>query len=181
MKPILKKMVLASALVGAMMVGGTAYADSAATVSQPADSTQAKSQAQYLFVLSAKSGDIAQSGQGYTLTLNNVDPQILWFTDRPNRKAGFVPLSTFLASWSKGFAGSPPNAALVHVGMVAKVAGKNQPMAMELSKPTYTSGQLTFKVTDLKGDKVNVGTVQRAKVFFDDGWITPRHKLRWGY
>ena len=128
MKPLLKTTLLASALSGAMLVGGTAYANSAAIPSHV--KIKAKAPAQLLFVLSAKSGDIARSGQSYRLTLNTVDPHVLWFTDRPNRKAGFVPLTHFLASWTKVFADSPPNGALVHVGMEAKTAGKNQPMAM---------------------------------------------------
>ncbi len=167
MTPWFKQSLLASVMVSMMLIGAAAYANKPAVASQSQANTQAKAPVQLLFVMSAKSGNIAQSGQNYSLTLNDVNPHVLWFTDRPNRRAGFVPLSTFLDSWTKGFAGSPPNAALVHVGMEAQVVGKNQPMVMELSKPSYQQGALTFHLTDLKGDGVRMGRIEAVNIFFD--------------
>lgn len=169
MKSLLKQAIFASALLTAtIMVSSTVYASTSSKSHQTQAKTQTKSSPQLLFVLSAQSGNINQSGHKQTLTLNNIEPHVLWFTDRPNRKAGFVSLTKFLGNWTKFFAKNPPNAAMVHVGMEAKVANKDVPMAMELSQPHYKNGTLTFQVSNLNGDVVNTGALQNVKVFFDD-------------
>ncbi len=64
----------------------------------------------YLFVLSATSGSL----KGDTLTLNGV-PNVIYFSDRPLRKAGHMSLSNFIEMWNKGsdsYKADPPNATL---------------------------------------------------------------------
>jgi len=72
-----------------------------------------------LFVQTARSGSMRPVEGGppgtYTLTLDDPDARVVYFTDRPRRSTGTVPLDSFLAEWSNradGFAGDPPNAAL---------------------------------------------------------------------
>ncbi len=64
----------------------------------------------YLFVLSATSGSL----KGDTLTLNGV-PNVIYFSDRPARKAGHMSVSKFVEMWNKqsdSFKADPPNATL---------------------------------------------------------------------
>jgi len=64
----------------------------------------------YLFVISGTSGSL----DGDTLTLNGV-PNVIYFSDRPNRIAGHMSLSEFIEMWNKGndsFKADPPNATL---------------------------------------------------------------------
>ena len=51
----------------------------------------------------------------YSLRLDDPSPQVVYFTDRPRRMTGAIPLAEFLDEWSQrsgGFGSDPPNAAL---------------------------------------------------------------------
>ena len=64
----------------------------------------------YLYVISGTSGSL----EGDALTLNGV-PNVVYFSDRPNRIAGHLSLSNFVEMWDKGvdsFKADPPNATL---------------------------------------------------------------------
>ena len=67
----------------------------------------------YLFVISGTSGSL----DGDKLTLNGV-PNVIYFSDRPARKAGHLSVSEFIEMWDKGvdsFKADPPNATLFRV------------------------------------------------------------------
>lgn len=120
-----------------------------------------------LMVLSAADGVITKSGNQYTLTLSHVNPKVMWFTDRPERKAGFIPTKEFVAKWSKGFKSSESNAALVHINASADVNGQTQPMAMEIMQPKYKENDLVIPVKVLKGDKIVLGKLDDMSLFID--------------
>ncbi len=49
----------------------------------------------------------------FKLTLRKVNPQVVWFSDRPARQSGHIPVGGFARSWEGfGFVEDPPNAAL---------------------------------------------------------------------
>lgn len=123
----------------------------------------------YLFVLSAQSGVIQKINNSYSLTLQGIDPHVLWFTDRPVRKAGFLPVKAFIHNWSKGFKNTPPNAGVIHIDMVYNQHGKQQPLAVELSKPIFNGKLLTFTIKSLHGDKhiPNFQQLKHIKLFID--------------
>ena len=98
----------------------------------------------YLFVLSATSGSL----KGDTLTLNGV-PNVIYFSDRPSRKAGHLSLEKFVESWNKGsdsFKADPPNAIL---SVLKKEGAKN--VVVELMSVEQKSGSVVFKVAELDG------------------------------
>jgi len=101
----------------------------------------------YLFVLSGTSGSL----EGDTLTLNGV-PNVIYFSDRPARKAGHISLEKFVESWNKGsdsFKADPPNATL---SVLNKEGAKN--VVVELKSVEQKRGSVIFKVEVLEG-KVN--------------------------
>ncbi len=62
-----------------------------------------------LFVLNANSG----TRNGDQLRLVNVNPDVVWFDDRPSRQAGRQTTLSFVQGWaSRGFDSDPPNAVL---------------------------------------------------------------------
>ena len=72
-----------------------------------------------LFVLHADSAHM-EFVEGTTVTgtlhLHKVDDSVAFFSERPNRKAGTIPLKTFLANWGQGndtFSLQPPNAGFI--------------------------------------------------------------------
>jgi hypothetical protein len=98
----------------------------------------------YLLVLSGTSGSL----KGDTLTLNGV-PNVVYFTDRPARKAGHLSLEKFVESWNKGsdsFKADPPNATL----SVLKKKGTTN-VVVELISAEQKSGSVVFKVVVLEG------------------------------
>ena len=96
----------------------------------------------YLFVISGTSGSL----DGDTLTLNGV-PNVIYFSDRPNRNAGHMSVSKFLEMWDKGsdsFKADPPNATLSML--------KNEGIVVvELISVEQKSGSVVFKVAVLEG------------------------------
>jgi len=114
----------------------------------------------YLFVLSATSGSL----KGDTLTLDGV-PNVIYFTDRPARKAGHISVSEFIEMWSKGvdsFKGDPPNATL---SVLKKEGAKN--VVIELKSVEQKDGSLYFKVVLLEGNIT--GSFESSTLFIDFG------------
>jgi len=98
----------------------------------------------YLFVISGTSGSL----KGDTLTLNGV-PNVIYFSDRPNRVAGHISLAKFVESWNKGvdsYKADPPNATL---SVLNKDGAKN--VVVELMSVEQKSGSVVFKVAVLEG------------------------------
>ena len=105
----MSKLVLGSLVLSVALIGcGQPQHDSS---SNPAE-TSHPDQAELLFVQEAQG--IAFDGD--TLTMKGVKPSILFFTDRPERVAGYWTLDEFMNEVSTGpdsFADDPPNATLV--------------------------------------------------------------------
>jgi len=98
----------------------------------------------YLFVISGTSGSL----DGDTLTLNGV-PNVVYFTDRPARKAGHLSLEKFVEMCDKGddsFKADPPNATL---SVLKKDGAKN--VVVELMSVKQKSDSVVFKVSVLEG------------------------------
>ncbi len=70
-----------------------------------------------LSVMSAGSGTLEPQGNSsttYTLTLQALDRNVVWFTDHPDRKTGTLPATGFVQDWAGyGISADPPNTALV--------------------------------------------------------------------
>jgi len=112
----------------------------------------------YLFVISGTSGSL----DGDKLTLNGV-PNVIYFSDRPTRKAGHLSLEKFVESWNKGndsFKADPPNATL---SVLKKDGAKN--VVVELMSVEQKGGSVVFKVVVLEG-KVN-GILAPVTLFID--------------
>jgi len=114
----------------------------------------------YLFVISGTSGSL----DGDTLTLNGV-PNVIYFSDRPNRIAGHMSLSEFIEMWNKGsdsFKADPPNATL---SILTKEVVKN--VVVELISVEQKSGSVVFKLAVLEGSIT--GHFHEGTLFIDKG------------
>ena len=73
-----------------------------------------------LYVQTAHSGTLSAEQDGRRiLTLNDVSPNTVYFSDRPDRITGHESTEAFIAQWNKSldsFASNPPNAALDVIG-----------------------------------------------------------------
>jgi hypothetical protein len=143
-----------------------------------------------LFVTSAASGTmapVAGSPSTYSLTLQGLDRNVVWFTDHPARKAGTVPASAFVQDWSGyGFASDPPNAALVldaaHPGQDTAVGSLSSPTfdpgtgTLRADFTVFTGQRLSHVTGDLadKARRATGATLPAsfggASLFIDDAW-----------
>src|SRR5262245_13463533 len=107
---------------GSMMFAASAMADMAETIARHDKDTS------WLFISSAN----GLSFDGTTVTLSEVSPQVMMFTDRPRRVAEAVPLQAFIDGWTKGgddsFRKDPPNA-----GFTVWADGAYQTSVVEIS------------------------------------------------
>ncbi len=75
---------------------------------------------------------------------------IFWVTDRPFRQSGAMPVTQFIADWSRGandFADDPPTAVLTGVA-----GGQSTVAVIELTDPRLIGGDLVFDFRLLSGD-----------------------------
>jgi hypothetical protein len=141
--------------------------------------TQSTQKASFLFVLRADTGVITKTDGGYTLTLKGMDDKVLYFSDRPVRKAGFITMTQFMGDWAKGknsFQANPPNAAIVHAALKTNEKGIAQALPVELTNPVITANGWTFDLKDLQG-KISIGSYNGVIVFVDS--IKAQLEARW--
>lgn len=125
--------------------------------------------ASFLFVLRAEKGAITKTAEGYELTLHGMDTKVLYFSDRPVRKAGFITMTQFMSTWTKGkdsFQDNPPNAAIVHAALKSNEKGIAQAIPVELTNPVASNDGWIFHLKDIQG-KISIGDYARVSVFVD--------------
>jgi len=117
----------------------------------------------YLFTLAGKSGTF----DGNVLTLNDA-PLVVYFADRPVRKAGHLTLEQFANLWDSGendFEKNPPSAQL----SINDDSGKNESgiayAVLILEKPKVKGDSISFKVSFIDGNIP--ATFEKATVYID--------------
>ena len=86
-----------------------------------------------------------------TLTLRDVSPSTLYFSDRPERVVGHMTTEQFIAQWTEGpnsFAEDPPNAVLSYVDAGADIP---EDAVVVLRDPVAGDGTLTYSIQVLDG------------------------------
>ena len=126
------------ALVGGVLVAAALVPGAAAAAAAPSE----------LFVLTAGGGRLVQGHGGFALVLSAPSRFVTGFSDRPQRLLGRRTLGSFVSGWGRlGFAGDPPNAALV----VDDAPTSDDVNVFELSRPALGRGgrTLTFSARPL--------------------------------
>lgn len=100
-----------------------------------------------LYMAAAESGILTPTGSGdeYVITLENVLPDVLWFTDRPQRQSGKEPTADYVQyGWSRVYGQVAPNAV-----MKFYVSGENAGIFATLKALAYdaVAKTLTFQAT----------------------------------
>ena len=121
MRPIALATICASSL--AILGAWTASAISAPHTSQ-ASPVNHTTQASFLFTAWAPTAQMtpvegAPDTYTFTMPLRSTEQAVVWFTDRPVRDAGMMPMNAFVGLWAirkeKSFATDPPNVAIEYV------------------------------------------------------------------
>ncbi len=102
---------------------------------------------EWLFAHNSAEARFADDGGELTLTLVDPDPQILAFTDRPDRVATTLPLADLVGGWPQMFGTDAPNAAVSD----ARNSGGFLPLT--LSGPRWAGEDLVFDARLLASDE----------------------------
>ena len=128
-------------------------------------------QSEWLMVMEAERAEFAEATNGnHTLTLTDVYPVTLAFTDRPERTAQTWDTTVVLDYWGSEFDGDPPNAAVTAdgVGVVVTLSDPRVGMsARSDGSVTPNAGAITFTATPLPGQVPPTGTINQPTVFLD--------------
>jgi hypothetical protein len=162
---------LALALVAALIgLGGFALG----ARSQSTDASENGEEANWLFSQTADGGSISPNGDDtWTLTLTDVDPVVLAFTDRPLREAQAGSVEKLVDSWPELFGDSNPNGVVV----AHNQSGATNSAVVELMAPKLNGSTLTYMVRVLtnEGGPAEAGLVynfEQVSVFIDDVSVT---------
>lgn len=106
-----------------------------------------------------------------TLRLINVGQQTLYFSDRPVRLAGHLPMPAYMEEWTAGagpdnFASDPPNATL---SVLEPGQDANTVAVVEISDPVVDGNDLVYSYQMIEGTMPEGGG---ATALFID-WIGP--------
>ncbi|MES0826535.1 hypothetical protein [Ruegeria sp. SCP11] len=105
---------------------------------------------QLLFVQTASGVEIDEYEK--TVRLLNADPQTVYFSDRPYRKAGHISMDKYLEAWTEvdgNFGETPPNAAL---SVFEPGKDQNSLVVLELFEPTIEGEDLIYRYLVLDGE-----------------------------
>ena len=130
-------------LLGALLFVTLCAPPSPRVLAQPTAQTKAP---EFLFVQTAK--NVAYKDG--VLTLQEVSPVTVFFSDRPNRIVGHVRNDLFLKKWTEGsnsFKSDPPNAVLSVFSEKTPPTGA----VVVLSNPRLDGENLAYDVRTLKG------------------------------
>jgi hypothetical protein len=104
----------------------------------------------------------------HTLVMTGVRPQTIYFSDRPNRITGAMPLATFVDSFATMFATSAPNASLI--GHLESGGHEEEAVVVTLLSATYdeAAATLTYEVRLLDAELItDVAFEQEPLTVFD--------------
>lgn len=130
--------------------------------------------ANWLFSQTADGGSIAPNGDGtWTLTLTDVDPVVLGFTDRPLREAQAGTVERLVEAWPVMFGDSNPNGVVV----AHNQSGATNSAVLEFMEPQLKGSNLTYTVRVLtnEGGPAEPGVTynfEQVSVFIDDVPVT---------
>ena len=102
---------------------------------------------QSMFVQTAR----AISSDGTTLTLKDVTPSTLYFSDRPKRIVGHMTTVDFVDLWAEGdnnFEEDPPNAVLSFLESADEAP---EDAVVVLQQPHLENGELSYSIETLEG------------------------------
>lgn len=113
------------------------------------DGAESMGEPSWLFSQTADAGTFSTDADGVsTLTLTDIDPGVVGFTDRPDRDTAVIAVAGFVEAWPTMFADSAPNAVLVE----HQPDGESDSFVVELSDPKLDGTTLSFTAEVLDGE-----------------------------
>jgi len=149
----LMMLILAAVVLGAAACTcDSVKTDSAVATADAGDAPQAEETLTLLYVQTAQ-GVVYADG---VVTLTGVAPATLFFSDRPQRVAGHIPTSEFVATWGEGedsFASNPPNATLSVFTAKDEIIN----VVATLTSPRLKGADLVYDISVINGEMMAEG------------------------
>jgi hypothetical protein len=126
-----------------------------------------QSELQLMFVHTASGIEVDTAAQ--TLRLKDVEQQVLYFSDRPQRVAGHVSMAGYLEEWTTGkdnFGEDPPNATL---SVYEPGQSDNTTAVIEIMQPVVEGNDITYAYKLIDGEMPKTG--ENTALFID--WVGP--------
>ncbi|STX50049.1 Uncharacterised protein [Legionella busanensis] len=125
----------------------------------------------FLFLQQSSTGELIKNkDHSYSLTLRDAPTYISYFTDKPKKQAGILPLSQFIELLTgknirNHFSTIPPNATIVMISN----SGQSQNFIALLSKPHYVeNATITYQLKIMSKDPILTGNMKYINMFIDD-------------
>lgn len=135
---ISRRRVLVTMVVVVVVVGAAGFAIGGWTQS---GSDAAATEPSWLLSQTAETGTMTPNGDGtYQLVLDGVDPNVVAFTDRPDRDTAIMSVQNLASSWATMFASSAPNAVLVEHAPT----GEANTVVVELFDPKVNGNSMSY-------------------------------------
>ncbi|MFN0065368.1 MAG: hypothetical protein ACKVOH_03945 [Chlamydiales bacterium] len=130
---------------------------------------------EFLFIVHGKKGDFVRNPDNLkqgTLSIQGVNKRVIFFSDRPVRDAGSIPMQKFIDLWHTGtmnFNDVPPNAGFVFFENNDK---KFSDIPVKITLPSYDEQRntLTLQVDSLIGDFEEDKAGMLEVTLFIDPW-----------
>ncbi len=141
-----------TALIGTVLTSTTGFAKDIENDKENDEGKINPDEVELLFVQSAEN----VVGQKDKFTMKGINPQTIFFSDRPKRIAGHMDTKEFVEDWQAGkgknsFVENPPNATL-------SIFGKDEivDIVMTLKNPHLEGDELTYDIAVLLKDQLPV-------------------------
>lgn len=103
----------------------------------------------WLFSHTADGGTLTPNGDGtYALTMTGVDPNVMAFTDRPDRQTAILTAQDLVQAWPSMFADAAPNAVLVE----HDPTGDTDSLVLVLTDPEVDGTTMTYTAAILEDE-----------------------------
>lgn len=119
--------------------------------------TEAQAEPVYLFSQTCSSVTIEEAGDQVLVTMHEVSPLTLYFSEAPFKITDTLDTKTFVDNWKTYFKDLEPNAALAYVDAGGRGGGLE---VGTITKATYSAGEVVYLGTPMKlpqSDRVALG------------------------
>jgi hypothetical protein len=175
---------LIAAMVALAVVGGLACSDDSGPSSQPAATDEAlgdealgeaaaengdndgennsdDGEASWLLTQTGRAGSMTPNDDGtYQLVLDGIDPNVIAFTDRPERDTAVLTVNQLVDSWESTFADAAPNGVLV----AHRPGEPADSIVVELFDPQSSGTTMTYTVRVLADENTSMKVVGDTSV-----------------
>lgn len=103
----------------------------------------------------------------FRMRITGTEDDVVWFTDRPARRAGHMSATALVNEWARVFKNDPPNSALDLM-----IDGQRHLFVVETTAPRYSNGVLAFTIEPtVSAGSAIPSRADEVELFIDDAMV----------